>query len=66
MREFVIHCALMWQRQHPGFIGKKLDFHSLGYQHTLHMAGAGEEKPDPLDRIAIKTWVGLSDCEVGI
>lgn len=71
--EYVIHCALMWQRQHRGFIGKKLDFHSLGYRHTLycsrsfvHIAGAGEEKSDPLDRIAIKTWVGLSDCEVEI
>lgn len=76
LREHVIHCALMWQRQHRGFmrgVGKKLDFHSLSYQHTLHcsrslvhMAGAGEEKPDPLDKIAIKTWVGFSDCEVEI
>ncbi|EEA21605.1 hypothetical protein TMatcc_008971 [Talaromyces marneffei ATCC 18224] len=76
LREHVIHCALMWQRQHRGFIGgigKKLDFHSLSYQHTLHcsrslvhMAGAGEKTPDPLDKIAIKTWVGFSDCEVEV
>ena len=74
LREHVIHCALMWQRQHRGFMNgesKKLDFHSLNYQHTLHcsrslmhMAGAGDEVPDPLDKVAVRTWVGFSDCYV--
>jgi len=76
LREHVIHCAKMWQRQHRGFMrgdSKKLDFHSLSYQHTLHcsnslvhMAGAGDKPPDPLDMIAIKTWVGFSDCDVEV
>jgi hypothetical protein len=54
-------------------VGKKLDFHSLSYQHTLycskslvHMAGAGEQATDPLDKIAIKTWVGFLNYEVEI
>lgn len=76
LREHVIHCALMWRRQHRGFMNgeaKKLDFHSLNYQHTLHcsrslmnMAGAGDEIPDPLDKVAVRTWVGFSDCNVEI
>lgn len=74
LREHVIHCALMWQRQHRGFMSgksKKLDFHSLSYQHTVHcsdslvhMAGAGDKIPDPLDKVAIRTWVGFSECDV--
>lgn len=76
LREHVIHCALMWQRQHRGFMsgmGKKLDFHSLSYQHTVHcsrslvhMAGAGGQPPDPLDKVAIRTWVGFSECDVEV
>ena len=76
LREHVIHCALMWQRQHRGFLNgesNKLDFHSLSYQHTVHcsrslvhMAGAGDELPDPLDKIAIRTWVGFSECDVKV
>lgn len=76
LREHVIHCAFMWQRQHRGFMSgneKKLDFHSLSYQHTVHcseslvhMAGAGDVPPDPLDKIAIRTWVGFSECDVDI
>jgi hypothetical protein len=76
LREHVIHCALMWQRQHRGFLSgksKKLDFHSLSYQHTVHcssslvhMAGAGDEMPDPLDKIAIRTWVGFSECDIEV
>lgn len=74
LREHVIHCALMWQRQHRGFMSgksKMLDFHSLSYQHTIHcsnslihMAGAGSEIPDPLDTIGIRTWVGFSECDI--
>lgn len=76
LREHVIHCALMWQRQHRGFMSgksKELDFHSLSYQHTVHcsrslvhMAGAGDEAPDPLDKVAIRTWVGFSECDVEV
>ena len=76
LREHVIHCALMWQRQHRGFMSgnsKKLDFHSLSYQHTVHcssslvhMAGAGDKPPDALDKVAIRTWVGFSECDVEV
>ncbi|KAL9085902.1 MAG: hypothetical protein Q9165_007385 [Trypethelium subeluteriae] len=74
LREHVIHCALMWQRQHRGFLSGKsnmLDFHSLNYQHTVHcsrslvyMAGAGDTAPEPLDKVAIRTWVGFSECDI--
>lgn len=50
---------------------KRLDFHSLSYQHTVycpnslvHMAGTGDEMPDPLDKVAIGTWVEFSECDV--
>ena len=50
---------------------KQLDFHSSSYQHTVHcssslvhMAGAGDKIPDPLDKIAIRTRVGFSECDV--
>ena len=76
LREHVIHCALMWQRQHRGYMSgkwKRLDFHSLSYQHTVHcsrslvhMAGAGDKMPDPLDKVAIRTWVGFSECDVEV
>ncbi|KAH8703040.1 hypothetical protein BGW36DRAFT_422621 [Talaromyces proteolyticus] len=76
LREHVIHCALMWQRQHRGFLSgysEQMDFDSLSYQHTvhcstslMHMAGIGDQPPDPLDKIATYTWVGFSDCKVEI
>jgi hypothetical protein len=76
LREHVIHCALMWQRQHRGFMSgnpKRLDFHSLSYQHTVHcssslvhMAGAGDQPPGPLDKLAIRTWVGFSECDIEV
>ncbi|KAF2691802.1 hypothetical protein K458DRAFT_438148 [Lentithecium fluviatile CBS 122367] len=46
-------------------------FHSLSYQHTVHysnslvhMAGAGDKPPDPLDMVGIRTWVGFSERDV--
>lgn len=75
-REHVLHCALMWQRQHRGYISgesKKLDYHALSYAHTVHcseslvhMAGAGATPPNPLDMVAVRQWAGFSECDIEI
>ncbi|KAH7139069.1 hypothetical protein B0J11DRAFT_575003 [Dendryphion nanum] len=76
LREHVIHCALMWQRQHRGYLegkGAMLDFHARSWEHTVHcsrslvhMAGAGQERPDGLDEIGFTYVFDISPVSVSV
>ncbi len=69
-REHVVHCALMWQKQHKGFAqgGLYMDDSSLNYRHTLHCSMVlmkfAEQDPKHLERFITENTAGFSRCLV--
>ena len=69
-REHLIHCAMMWQRLHKGYLtGRKiLDKNTKDWEHTMHcsqmMIMFGEMEPWELNALSTRTTAGFSSCEI--
>lgn len=70
IREHVVHCAYMWQKQHRGYLkgGLYLVDNSASFHHTQHCSEVlmytTDSDPEALGRFTTETTVGFSSCVV--